>query len=332
WLPVHFCNMISLASKHPGLAREFRKENFVVHKTPTFSSIPIDQACKQNNKCVKGNGGAVGLTENTSQLRWMVSGQEMARVIGKFRADQKIARQGSRHRHHKQKKGIQTTFSKQVTSPCGVIKKLFALFPNVLYVSCQVLYVMGILQVFLSYVKTQLQKVIVGRHGKVVRRCVQPNTRLPGNWSRRQQGETVPLPTIAEQAVTIEYEEQKVVSIHGKVVLYSSARDDVSDLSPCTHEEADTRLLLHVADCGEQGHRRIMLRTVGTDVIVLAVSMHPQLNVSEPWVAFGGQVYTCTDISQSIGPEKSRTFPVFNAFSGCDQTSFLNGKDKRTAW
>ena len=52
----------------------------MVNKTSkNFSSIPIDHAHKQNNALVKGEGGAVGLTENPSALRrWMVSGPEIA--------------------------------------------------------------------------------------------------------------------------------------------------------------------------------------------------------------------------------------------------------------
>ena len=34
-----------------------------------FSSIAIDQAHEQNNAMVKGEGGAVGLTENPNALR-----------------------------------------------------------------------------------------------------------------------------------------------------------------------------------------------------------------------------------------------------------------------
>lgn len=44
-----------------------------------FSALAIDHAHEQNNASVKGDGGAVGLTENPSALRrWMVSGPEMA--------------------------------------------------------------------------------------------------------------------------------------------------------------------------------------------------------------------------------------------------------------
>ena len=51
-------------------------------------------------------------------------------------------------------------------------------------------------------------------------------------------------------------------------VLCSIPRN-LDGLSPCTHEEADTRLLLHAADCAQHGHKKIMLRTVDTDVVVL---------------------------------------------------------------
>ena len=47
-----------------------------------FSSLPIDQAHDQINKIVKGDGGAIGLTESSTQLsRWMVSGPEMSGII-----------------------------------------------------------------------------------------------------------------------------------------------------------------------------------------------------------------------------------------------------------
>ena len=51
-------------------------------KKHVFSGIPIDQAHEQNNASVKGDGGAVGLIENSAaRRRWMVSGPEMARLI-----------------------------------------------------------------------------------------------------------------------------------------------------------------------------------------------------------------------------------------------------------
>ena len=52
-----------------------------------FSAMAIDQAHEQNNAMVKGDGGAVGLTENPNALRrWMLSGPEMARLVNEFEA------------------------------------------------------------------------------------------------------------------------------------------------------------------------------------------------------------------------------------------------------
>lgn len=45
WLPIHLRDMVTLKEKHPQLAEEFEKGNFVVHKTTrVFSALPIDQA------------------------------------------------------------------------------------------------------------------------------------------------------------------------------------------------------------------------------------------------------------------------------------------------
>ena len=40
-------------------------------------------------------------------------------------------------------------------------------------------------------------------------------------------------------------------------------------LQPCAYEEADTRILLHVAHCASQGYQRVIIRTVDTDVVIL---------------------------------------------------------------
>ena len=50
--------------------------------------MALDESHEQNNACVKGDECAVCLTENSSALalRWMVSGPEMATIIGEFRS------------------------------------------------------------------------------------------------------------------------------------------------------------------------------------------------------------------------------------------------------
>ena len=86
WIPVHLRNMVALPMKHPGVAIEFDAGNFTVRKTKNvFSCIPIDQAHEQNNALIKGDGGAVGVTDNPSALlRWMIAGPEVAMAIEEF--------------------------------------------------------------------------------------------------------------------------------------------------------------------------------------------------------------------------------------------------------
>ena len=75
--------MVTLKQKHPQLARELASGKFVVQKsTPEFSSMVIDQAHEQVNAVVKGDGGAIGVTEDPSALRrWMVAGPQVSHLV-----------------------------------------------------------------------------------------------------------------------------------------------------------------------------------------------------------------------------------------------------------
>ena len=42
----------------------------------------------------------------------------------------------------------------------------------------------------------------------------------------------------------------------------------VDGLAPCNHEEADTRIIVHIADAVSRGYDQIIVRTVDTDVVV----------------------------------------------------------------
>ncbi len=125
WIPVHLRDMIALKNAHPEVHAQFLKGNFVMKKTThSFSAIAIDQAHEQNNASVKGDGGAVGLTENPAILRrWMVSGPEMARLIGEFAACTE-KRKETDNRHHEQMKHAQMGFARDVKALINVIEDM----------------------------------------------------------------------------------------------------------------------------------------------------------------------------------------------------------------
>ena len=51
--------------------------------------------------------------------------------------------------------------------------------------------------------------------------------------------------------------DQTIVSTLDEKGLTSPRRQDISALSTCKHEEADTRLLLHTLDATKHGHKKL---------------------------------------------------------------------------
>ena len=103
----------------PAVAHEFKNGHFVIKKTVrAFSKIPLDHAHEQNNKSVKGrNGVAIGLTENPAELRWMVSGPELSRMINEFETSQNfvsVAEDSADKNHHEDSPAVQRKFIKDV--------------------------------------------------------------------------------------------------------------------------------------------------------------------------------------------------------------------------
>ena len=118
--------MMRIEEQHPEVAREFHKGNFVVHKSGrAFSSIAIDQAHEQNNAVIKGDGGAVGLTENSSALRrWMVAGPEVIRLIGRYEAVSGSKEVKKNIRHHEQTEAAQKGFIEKVKQLKSVMQEM----------------------------------------------------------------------------------------------------------------------------------------------------------------------------------------------------------------
>ena len=111
-------------------------------------------------------------------------------------------------------------------------------------------------------------------------------------------------------------------------------------MGQCNHEEADTRIVVHVRHALEGGAQTVLVRTVDTDVVVILVGKFHDLLAynqhADIWVAFGmGRHYSFISVNRicsTLGESKSRSLPVFHAFTGCDCTSAFCGIGKLTAW
>ena len=80
--------------------------------------------------------------------------------------------------------------------------------------------------------------------------------------------------------------DKQIIGTYHEEILCTQPRD-VLGLTPCTQEEADSRIMLHLKDIVIEGNSKVSIRTVDTDVVVLAVKEVECFGITELWVAFG---------------------------------------------
>ena len=101
------------------------------------------------------------------------------------------------------------------------------------------------------------------------------------------------------------------------------------------HEEADTRMILHV-NHAVRADRRLVIQSPDTDVLVLSVSHFRSLDFPELWFRTGmkdrHRLIPVHDIAHALGEKMCSSLPGFHAITGCDSTSSLAGIGKKKAW
>ena len=213
-------------------------------------------------------------------------------------------------------------------------------------------------KVFLSFLKTELslssridvvwdayrsdslKEATREKRGKGKRKKVGESTKLPRNWQNflldsLNKEELFALLSKRIGSFECPTEGKKIFITSGENVMSCGERV----MQSCNHEEADTRMIVHIVDALKDGAKSIFVRTVDTDVIVILVGHFHQLTVYGPldiWVGFGmGKNYRCyhiNDICRQLGEKKANALPLFHAFTGCDTTSSFSGRGKKTAW
>ena len=98
-----------------------------------------------------------------------------------------------------------------------------------------------------------------------------------------------------------------------------------------SHEEADTRLILHAAHAGRSGHECIIIKSPDTDVAVLATAHSAQIHGTVLFLTGTKQRRRYVNISKvaaELGPSVCRALLGYHALSGCDSVSAFVGKGK----
>ena len=183
-----------------------------------------------------------------------------------------------------------------------------------------------------TYPSTSLKGTTRENRGSGIRRKVVSGTFLPTNWKEF-------LRSSENKIELFRYLSLKIGALSDGNI--NSAYDDTtttgfdnSFVAPSDHEEADTRLFLHIQDITRNGLKNIMIRTVDTDVLILAISLYQSLDTESLWVDFGsGKNRSIIPIHDIVlDPVKRKGLRFFFSFTGCDQVSFFAHVSKQTAW
>ncbi|XP_065193404.1 uncharacterized protein LOC135825157 [Sycon ciliatum] len=108
---------------------------------------------------------------------------------------------------------------------------------------------------------------------------------------------------------------------------------EIPELS-CTHEEADTRLLLHSAHATSHGFQSALICSPDTDVAVIAIGLSTSINgqlVFKTGSAKKPELVDISALSAKLGPAASEALIGLHAFTGCDSVSAFSGKGKKAA-
>ena len=139
------------------------------------------------------------------------------------------------------------------------------------------------------YIQDSLKNIASESRGQSVRKWVVAAGTLPANWQsflRCDRNKVELFEFLAQQVTAKVIQDKELLTTYNEDVI-SALLFDKEELSPCNHEEADTRMLLHAAHASRQGHSKIMIRTVDTDVVILAIANVYKIRVSELWIALG---------------------------------------------
>ena len=192
-----------------------------------------------------------------------------------------------------------------------------------------------------SYAERSLKSATRAKRGDGIRQRVSANAPLPKNWSeflRHDANKTELFDFLSDQVSMLSIDNKQIVVTKGTSVLSASLDMNSAELplNDCNHEEADTRLLLHAAHAAVVGHSSICIRTVDTDVVVLAVTFFFTIHCEQLWIAFGvGKHFrhiAVHEVANALGQNISEALPFFHAVTGCDTVSAFAGRGKKYAW
>jgi hypothetical protein len=138
------------------------------------------------------------------------------------------------------------------------------------------------------------------------------------NYLLATTGSNLPIPTSKDLFFT-----------SSSAVIHVGSKIDMED--QCNHEEADSRIMVHLMNAIQQGTTSVKIRTGDTNVVAIVCGQYHRIDVVVIWIEFiaSGKVtwINMAELCNSLGP-MTKAIPLFHALTGCDVTASFKGKGK----
>ena len=150
--------------------------------------------------------------------------------------------------------------------------------------------------VFDIYLENSLKESARKKRGVSTAIQFQSETVLPKNlkdFLRNSANKTKLFSYLAEKDECMRFVDKDIFVTRLKGVTMCKSTSSESDsfclesLSPSNREETDTQIILHASHCSKQGLKNIMIFTVDSDVIVIAVHFFDALSLDTLWIPVG---------------------------------------------
>ena len=173
-----------------------------------------------------------------------------------------------------------------------------------------------------------------------IRRVVESrNVPLPKNWPNflSLADNKADLADFLSEQLYLQAPTDKEILVAGgfRDELMVKSTQDITDVTPfkSTHEEADTRLVLHAIHCQ---FNTVVVASRDTDVLLLLVYHFQRMSCEHLWMMCGTSKkrrYIPIEHVFNNQPTGSvSTLLAFHALTGCDTTSYIANHSKRTSW
>ena len=185
------------------------------------------------------------------------------------------------------------------------------------------------------YRKSTLKGEANMRRAQGIRRRVTGTSNTPTNWRsflRGDDNKTELCQFLADRICQTQTTSTILVTKEGYVICNDNQKS-LEAVSPCLHDEEDTRIFVHARDAAIEGSKALVIKANDTDIVVIAVSVLPQLqeiSTETLLTAFGHGVgmkwIPIHELLNTIGPARTSGIMYFHGFTVCDVVSPFRGK------